>query len=307
MSIHISCAPCCWGVDDPKNPYLPKWQMVLDEASQAGFKGIELGPYGYLPLDVPLVSGQLDKDGLNIIAGTIFDDLVSPENLENLKKAAHDICHFTTQLPQPAKLENQRYNTPYLVIIDWGHDERDYASGHPDKAPRLNTQQWNTMIEHIKIIADIAKSYGVRPVIHPHAGGYIEFADEIDQIAKDIPVEQAGFCLDTGHLYYSKMNPQEWLIKYKDRLDYVHFKDIDAAKYEDVMQRHIRFFEACAEGVMCPIGQGCLDYNDIYNTLNKLQYGGYITIEQEKDPRNVESTLEDLTKSRQFLASLGYK
>ncbi|MFP3126619.1 hypothetical protein OH784_28890 [Ectobacillus funiculus] len=48
MGIKIAGAPCCWGVDDPKNPYLPPWERVLQEASQAGYKGIELGPYGVI-------------------------------------------------------------------------------------------------------------------------------------------------------------------------------------------------------------------------------------------------------------------
>ncbi|MDY6220720.1 MAG: TIM barrel protein [Candidatus Alectryocaccobium sp.] len=63
--------------------------------------------------------------------------------------------------------------------------------------------------------------------IKSNTGGYIEFADEIDRIVKDIPYEFAGLCLDTGHLYYSGMDPSEWLKKYADRLDYVHFKDVN--------------------------------------------------------------------------------
>lgn len=58
MAIHITGAPCCWGVDDVKNPYLPPWQKVLYEAGQAGYKAIELGPYGYLPLDIDVVSEE---------------------------------------------------------------------------------------------------------------------------------------------------------------------------------------------------------------------------------------------------------
>ena len=46
MSIKIASAPCCWGVDNPKNPFLPPWEQVFQEASQAGYEGIELGPYG---------------------------------------------------------------------------------------------------------------------------------------------------------------------------------------------------------------------------------------------------------------------
>ena len=56
MSMNICGAPCCWGVDDVKNPYLPPWQRVLKEAGEAGYRAIELGPYGYLPIDVDLVS-----------------------------------------------------------------------------------------------------------------------------------------------------------------------------------------------------------------------------------------------------------
>ena len=52
MSIQICGAPCCWGVDDPKNPYLPPWTRVLEEAGKAGYSAIELGPYGYLPIEV---------------------------------------------------------------------------------------------------------------------------------------------------------------------------------------------------------------------------------------------------------------
>jgi sugar phosphate isomerase/epimerase len=46
LPVTIICAPCCWGVDDVSNPYLPHWERVLDEAAEAGFGGLELGPYG---------------------------------------------------------------------------------------------------------------------------------------------------------------------------------------------------------------------------------------------------------------------
>jgi len=46
------------------------------------------------------------------------------------------------------------------------------------------------------------------------------------------------------------MDPATWLGKYKDRLDYVHFKDIDRKIYDEVMNEKIRFFEGCARGSM---------------------------------------------------------
>ena len=71
--ITITCAPCCWGVDDVKNPHLPAWESVLDEAAAAGFGGLELGPYGYMPLNADRLGTALNARGLSIVAGTIFE------------------------------------------------------------------------------------------------------------------------------------------------------------------------------------------------------------------------------------------
>lgn len=305
--ITITCAPCCWGVDDVKNPHLPAWEKVLDEAAQAGFGGLELGPYGYMPLDVARVGDALAKRGLSIVAGTIFDDLVSPANRENLLRQTDEICAFITALPRPPGHEGQRYGAPYLTVMDWGHDERDFAAGHSDRAPRLSDAAWEGMMANIRAIADLARrKYDVRATIHPHAGGYIEFEDELARLAEDIGPETAGLCLDTGHLAYAGMDPVATLRRYADRLDYIHFKDIDPAIFADVMCRRIRFFEACGLGVMCPIGRGNIDYPGARALLSELGYGGYITIEQERDPRNSGGVLADLAASRAFLRQTGF-
>lgn len=307
MAIHITGAPCCWGVDDVKNPYLPPWQKVLYEAGQAGYAAIELGPYGFLPIDIDVVSAELKKNNISIVAGTIFDDLVDEGNYENVLKQVDDICGIITKLPKLPFEDGQHFPAPYLTVMDWGHDERDYAAGHSDRSPRLPQEKWDGMMRHIRGIAEAAKKWGVRAVVHPHAGGYIEFADEIDKLAEDIPYDVAGLCLDTGHLYYSGMDPVEWLRKYADRLDYIHFKDINPVVYKQVLSEHIRFFEGCGKGSMCPIGTGCLDYPAIYKLLTEeLHYAGYITIEQERDPRNSATSLRDVKQSLDYLKKIGF-
>lgn len=307
MTIHICTAPCCWGVDDVKNPFLPPWRRVLGEAAEAGYRGIELGPYGYLPLDAETVSPALSEQSLQVVAGTIFDDLVSPANLPELLRQTYNICALLKQLPALKKQTGQRHAGPYLVIIDWGHEARDYAAGHSDRAPRLDDARWHTMMTHIRAIADIAwHQYGIRAVIHPHAGGHIEFADELARLVDDIPDEVAGLCLDTGHLYYAGMDPVASLRTYALRLDYLHFKDIDPAVFDQVLNERIRFFDACARGVMCPIGRGVIDYPALHSLVNELGYVGCITVEQERDPRLAQGSLDDVAASRAYLARIGF-
>lgn len=307
MSFKVASAPCCWGIEDANDPNNPPWQKVLDEASRAGYKGLELGPFGYLPQDVNMLYEALSKRNLEIVAGTLYDDLVSPNNFENLVIKTHITCKLISELPKATTVEGQRYPTPYLVIIDQVNKVRSPYAGHPEKAPRLSTKDWNLMIDHISEISKItSEEYGIRSVIHPHAGGYIEYEDETINFLNDVPSEIAGLCLDTGHLHYACMDPVQWLGKYADRLDYVHFKDINQKIYEDVIKREIGFFEACKENVMCPIGQGIIDYTAIKNKLLEIGYKGWITIEQERDPLDADGSFEDIKKSRDYLRKIGY-
>ena len=307
MSMTVTTAPCCWGVDDIANPHLPDWRLVLDEVAAAGYGGLELGPYGYMPLDVATVSAALRARRLYIVAGTIFDDLADPGNRDNLLRQTHEICALITQLPKPPLMPGQRVEAPYLTVMDWGHDERDYAAGHGARAPRLDDAAWAGMIANIRAIATLARDvYDVRAVIHPHAGGYIEFADEIARAHRDLPLDEIGFCIDTGHCHYSGMDPLAVLRTYWERIEYIHFKDIDPIRHADVLSRRIRFFEACAQGVMCPIGQGCIDYPAIHAFLREQGYGGYITVEQERDPLNSGGSLSDVKASRDYLKSVGF-
>lgn len=307
MTITVTTAPCCWGVDDVRNPDLPPWRQVFDEVAAAGYGGMELGPYGYVPLDVATVSEALADRGLYIVAGTIFDNLVDPGNRASLLRQTREICALVTALPRPPLAAGQRFAAPYLTVMDWGHDARDYAAGHSDRAARLSPAAWAGMIDNIRAIARCARDeFGVRAVIHPHAGGHVEFEDELEAVLRDIPAEEAGLCLDTGHSWYAGMDPAALIERHFARLDYLHFKDIDRAVFDRVMGERIRFFEACAQGVMCPIGRGCIDYPGIRALLARLGYAGFITVEQERDPRNAAGSLADVKLSRDYLRTAGF-
>lgn len=301
----IANAPCSWGVDDPKNPYLPPFEKVLLEAGQAGYSSLELGPWGFLPKDPATLSRALDEHALSLVAGTLFDDLVSEANFPKMVELTHKVCQSLRNTRIAKNLG--KFAPPYLVIIDFGNPDRAKYAGQPEKAPRLNEQDWQRLVNHIREISRIAMhEYQVRPVIHPHAGGCIEFGDEIERIAEEIPYAEAGLCLDTGHLYYASLSPEKWIERYIDRLDYLHFKDVNKSVFQQVIAQQTDFFNACAQGVMCPLGQGDIDYAAVKAVLDSYKWQGWITIEQERDPRNVAGSLADVTASLSYLKHMGF-
>ena len=72
MTIKIGNAPCSWGIEFPSDPSYPRWGSVLDQCADAGYKGIELGPIGYMPEDPAILSPALAERNLEIIGGVVF-------------------------------------------------------------------------------------------------------------------------------------------------------------------------------------------------------------------------------------------
>ena len=62
MTIRIGNAPCSLGVEFPDDPRNPPWRNVLRECAQAGYKGIELGPVGFMPEDPAVLADALAEN-----------------------------------------------------------------------------------------------------------------------------------------------------------------------------------------------------------------------------------------------------
>ena len=300
-----SC-PGSWGIEDSENPENTPWETVLDQISAIGFNALELGPYGYLPSDAILLTEELKKRNLQIVAGTLYDDLVSEESFDRILQKTHEICSILSSVPTAAARGEQNQPPPYYVIIDAVKPEREQlARSH--KAPMLSPECWQQMVSHIKEIAKITKDgYGVRSVIHHHAGGYIDYGDEIDLILSDISADDVGLCFDTGHAYYAGIDPEQGIRKYGSRIDYVHFKDIDQSVYDVVIHENIGFYEACFRRLMCPIGEGVLDYSSIQKALIDTGYQGWITLEQDRHPSDTDNVTDCIQRSVAHLRQLGY-
>lgn len=295
-TVRIANAPCSWGVEDPNNPDNPSWQQVLDETQKAGYSGLELGPYGFLPTDAVQLRDELGKRELSVCGGTIFEPLWDKQHRPYVLEKTRQICQLLAQV-----------NTKYLVVIDSVNKTRSPFAGLFHQAPRLDQTDWKAMMETIGQVSDIAwDGYGIKPVLHPHAGGYIEFADEVSRALDDLSPEKIALCLDTGHCVYAGMNPVKWLYDCRDRLDYVHFKDVNQDKLRRCVNGHIGFWEACKKGVMCPIGEGCVNYPAVHEILKKMDYNGWIVIEQERDPKTAGTSLDDVRKSILHLEDSGF-
>lgn len=80
-----------------------------------------------------------------------------------------------------------------------------------------------------------------------------------------------GLCIDVGHTQRSGLDPSVEIEKYYDRLLDVHCKDVSAPN---------------EKGTTVEIGRGVIDIPRLLGTLARLDYGGILHCEHEKDEKD---------------------
>ena len=78
--------------------------------------------------------------------------------------------------------------------------------------------------------------------------------------------QRIGLCIDVGHTARAKVNPAEAIVKCKDRLYDLHFKDINTTE---------------PNGTTIEAGRGVLDLQAIVKALQKIKYRRLVSIEYE--------------------------
>jgi len=295
MSYRIGNAPCSWGVefgDDPRNP---TWQSVLDDARAAGYNGMELGPLGFLPEDSAELTDAMQSRDLTLTAAVMFRPLHDKSKWDEVQDVTHRTCKSLKTL-----------GADQFVLIDSISEVRVPTAGRPEEATRLDGSDWQGMMDRIETVCKIAtQEYGMTVSLHAHAAGFIEFEDEIDRTMEAIPSGLLGLCIDTGHCEYAQTDPVALFDKYHARAPYVHFKDVDDKIRKQVVENRIGFYDACARGLFCNLGDGVVDFTGFKSVLAKHDYAGWATVEQDCDPTAGNPVLDDAKANYDFLRSVG--
>ena len=294
--LNVGNAPLSWGVFEGDADTNPSWRSVLDDIVTAGYGWMELGPIGFLPEDADTLRHELAGRGLQLTAGFVYEHMHEPANRDHVLRNTRRVGEMLSAL-----------GARYLVVIDRMLPERQQTAGRSADAARLGPEAWATMIETIASVADVAaKEFGLRPVLHPHCGTHLEFGDEIDRALKDLPHTTIGLCIDTGHSTVADLQPAELVDRYADRVEYFHFKDVDAGALRHMREEELEFEAALGVGLFCPIGQGLVDFPTLRESLRRIAFRGSATVEQDPDPRVTDySGLAAACESMAYLREVG--
>ena len=296
MTIKIGNAPCSWGVEFADDPRNPTWTRVLDECKAAGYEGIELGPIGFMPEDPAVLGDALASRGLTLIGGVVFRPFHDHAKWDEVKDAAMRTCKSLVA-----------HGAKHLVLIDSISPRRAGTAGRPLEAEQMDKAEWSGFISRFRDISRMgAEEYGLTVSLHPHAAGFMDFEAEVEQLLAEIDPALLKLCLDTGHSHYAGFDPMPFMKRHRDRLAYVHFKDIDPAVRADVVANRTDFYKACGQGIFCNLGKGMTDFHAVRQLLLDTGYDGWCTVEQDCDPAGPTSPVDDARANRSYLSSIGF-
>ncbi|MGB1024691.1 MAG: sugar phosphate isomerase/epimerase family protein [Paracoccaceae bacterium] len=296
MTIEIGNAPCSWGVEFANDPRNPTWRKVLQDCAEAGYRGIELGPVGFMPEDPTILGEALDEFGLTLIGGVIFRPYHDPDAWEDVLDATHRTARAL-----------KAHGAEHLVIIDSISPRRAPTAGRADEAVQMDKAEWTGFRDRIVESARIgAEDYGLTVGIHAHAAGFMDFEPELIRLLDEVDEGLLKICFDTGHHSYAGFDPVAFMQKYVSRISYMHFKDIDPKVKADVIANRTGFYEACGQGIFCNLGQGDVDFEAVRKVLLDANFEGWCTVEQDCDPTLDVRPIDDARANRAYLQSIGF-
>jgi inosose dehydratase len=280
--IRLGANPIIWSNDDMRELGAEtSLATCLSEAQAIGFEGMELGHK--FPREPRALTATLAPFGLACISGWYSAQLLE-------RDAASELAQLRPHLELLKAM-----GSPVLVLAETTgavHGDR----GCPLSArPRLADVQWAQFGRRLSELAAATAAEGVRVAYHHHMGTVVQSESDIDKLMQ-ATTGAVGLLLDTGHARFARADPVVLAHRYASRISHLHAKDVRAAVCERALDADLSFLEAVVQGVFTVPGDGCVPFGEVFAALP--QYGGWVVLEAEQDPRIADP---------HTYASLGYR
>ena len=266
----------------------------IELLGEMGFDGVELivsAPQDLTNLWTDQFIGNvrrlLDKYKMEVPQMAFFQPVVQDLSSLNYDNRMRALDNFEAGAVIAKKLGSRIVN----IVAPWPREIRDPNNGYlPRYYELINPKEnekyalimepsfdwdaiWNQFVVTTKDCLERVKRHNMLFTIEHHTSCIIHDATSFLLLCRDIPDKALGFNLDVGWVQVQREYPPVAINKVKDRLYNLHIRDIDGD-----MRQFIH------------IGDGVMDFAGIIRELKKIGYNGYISLEQDEHPGDMNAT-----------------
>lgn len=288
--VKLGIAPIAWTNDDlPDLGSENTFEQCVSEMALAGYTGSEVG--NKYPKDPAVLKKALKLRGLEI-CNQWFSCFLLTKPFEEVER------EFRAQLSFLKEMGAKIIGASEQSFSVQGQQDTP-VFGHKYV---MNDAEWERFCTGLNRLGRIAREeYGISLTYHHHMGTVVQDPDEVERMMANTDPAYVSLLYDTGHFAYCGADPLEMVQKYAGRIRHVHLKDIRPEVVERVKRENLSFLEGVRQGAFTVSGDGCIDFEPIFKTLEDAGYEGYMLVEAEQDPAKA-NPLEYAVRARKYIA-----
>lgn len=287
--VFLGIAPIGWCNDDM--PELGKentFCQTVSEMALAGFTGTEIG--NKYPTDPAELKSALALRGMRV-ASRWFSSFLLAKPYEEVER------DFVRELDFLAAVGCNRINVSEQSYSIQGQVDTPVLAGNKHV---MDEAEWARFTSGLNRLGKVARARGFKLCFHHHMGTVVQTAEETGKMLRETDPEYVFLCYDTGHFTFAGEDPLAMLNLYADRVGHVHLKDMRRAVVDRVKPEGWSFLKAVREGAFTVPGDGCVDFDPIFEKLSEAKYEGWLLVEAEQDPAKADP-LSYAMKARAFI------
>lgn len=149
-----------------------------------------------------------------------------------------------------------------------------------------------------KLLAEIGKrtaDYGIPVAYHNHMNTIGEHPENLDIVLNSSDPKYVKLLLDTAHSVAGGCNPAEQVRRYRDRLLFLHLKDVVDIPAETPGAKYpFKWVE---------LGRGRVDLPAVFAALKEIRFEGWAVVELDRVPEAGRTPRESTEINRHYLAA----
>ncbi len=262
FELHIGYASITWGGND---------RQAIEDISSVGYPGIQIRSNAIKEFGSgAALREMLDKYHLKMIALSSGNISLDPA-IESAEIAKH--------------VANAKFlgdaGGMYLQIIDERPKGRAVIAADYKRLGRLLTELG-------KRVADLGLQLGY----HNHMGAMGQTPEGVEQIMDAVDPRYAKLELDVAHYFQGGGDPAAAIEKYRDRLLFLHLKDVEHLPEGADGKQSYRFVE---------LGRGLVNLPAVVESLRKINFRGWGIVELDAVPDKARTPKESAVISKKYV------
>jgi inosose dehydratase len=279
MTISIAGAPVSFGVfeltPDSDDLVLPTADEVAEILQRTGYRGIDLGPIGFLGRGQEL-RDRLDRHGLELAGGWIDLPFSDDERFAAALPALDDALSVFADV-----LQANPSRPPLPTLADSGDAIRKANPGG-GAGHSLDPEGWARFARNVGAATARIRDVGLEPTFHHHACTFVETPEEVERFLEHTDLD---LTFDTGHLLIGGGDPLEAWSRWSSRINHLHLKDVRVGVLRDIVGRGGGMIDVWSGGTFVPLGHGDLDIPGIMAAILGSGFDGWLVVEQDVYPQ----------------------